>query len=462
VAQLRDDIATAHNEQNELEQRVQRLKRNRDTLETTIRNLRDDTTHLTADNRQADARLVTLQSEIIELESSATTLQTQLRELRRRGYTDAIVSQIISGDAVNAGELLRRISTLGEYEAQIQDAQNTLQALNRDCTTRQEELNLITTNLEDIEKKRLAAERQLRRLRDERRHLRGAIKVVDVAMHRYRFTDRDFERLWRLLGEFGVEERPGQTLAAISRVLETHRTLTELEAAVDGRHQALAAVNTQLRTQEQRLEVSRLAFTRLRRRYDEVGRRLRRAVGEIGDEFDQTLTQLRDVASQTLTQFAEDGRTTIDDAKNVTVHSLQEIRRISEATIEQLVEQYRGIHQTIQTSMELERAEQERRRVEFGQLQAEAGQFSTEIQKANVLLGLKLDPEALRLVSKNEVQLLLSRIIEWRDLQTWDLDQKPEMHLQVIPEYQRPSVPRLNFMDTLQECLTALQRSRVL
>jgi hypothetical protein len=112
--------------------------------------------------------------------------------------------------------------------------------------------------------------------------------------------------------------------------------------------------------------------------------------------------------------------------------------------------------------MERERAEQERRRVEFGQLQAEAGQFSTEIQKANVLLGLKLDPEALRLVSKNEVQLLLSRIIEWRDLQTWDLDQKPEMHLQVIPEYQRPSVPRLNFMDTLQECLTALQRSRVL
>jgi hypothetical protein len=184
-------------------------------------------------------------------------------------------------------------------------------------------------------------------------------------------------------------------------------------------------------------------------------------VGEIGDEFDQTLTQLRDAASQTLTQFAEDGRTTIDDTKNITVQSLQEIRRTSEATIEQLVEQYRGIHQAIQTSMELERAEQERRRTEFGQLQAEAGRFAAEIQKANVLLGLKLDREALRLVSKDEVQLLLSRIIEWHDLQLWELGQKPEMYLRVIPEYQRPSVPRLNFVGTLQECLTALQRSRV-
>lgn len=210
------------------------------------------------------------------------------------------------------------------------------------------------------------------------------------------------------------------------------------------------------------MEVSRLTVTRLRRRYDELGRRLRRAVGEIGDEFDQTLTQLRNAASQTFTQFAEDGRTRIDDAKDAAVQSLQEVRRTSEATIAQLVEQYRGIHQAIQTSMELERAEQDRRRVEFGQLQADAGRFAAEIQKANVLLGLKMDPEALRLVSKDEVQLLLSRIIEWHDLQTWDVSQKPEVYLQLIPEFQRSWASHLDFEDALQECLTALQRSRIL
>jgi hypothetical protein len=100
--------------------------------------------------------------------------------------------------------------------------------------------------------------------------------------------------------------------------------------------------------------------------------------------------------------------------------------------------------------MELQRVEQERRREEFGQLQAEAGRFAAVIQKANVLLGLKMDTDALQLVSKDEVQLLLNRIIEWHDLQTWDLGQKPEAYLQVIPDYQRHlGVPRLSFVDTL-------------
>ena len=275
-------------------------------------------------------------------------------------------------------------------------------------------------------------------------------------MSQYRFTNRDFERLWRLISEFGVDENPGQALAAVARVLETHRTLTELEAAVEGRRRALTAVNAQLRTQEQRLEVSRLAFTRLRRRYDGLGRNLRRTIREVGHEFDQTITELRDAASQTFSQFAEGGRAAIDGAKGAAVQSLQGVSKTGEEAIAKLVER-------IQNAMELSRAEQTKRQAEFGQLQAEARRLAAEVQKGNVLLGLKMDPEALRLVSKDEVQLLLSRIVERHDLQMWDLGQQPELYLQSIPEYRRQyREPRLSFVDVLQECLTALQRSRVL
>jgi chromosome segregation ATPase len=441
VTRLRDDITTTRNERDEIEQLVQRLKEDRDTFETTNENHRNEATRLTEANQQASTRLETLRTEVNTLETRTTTLQTQLRELRRRGYTDDLVSQIIAGDAVDASELLRRVTTLREYEANIQDAQNALQAINRDSVTRREELTRLTANLRDTEKKRLAVEGQLHRLRDDHRQKRAAITIVDAVIRQYRFTNRDFEHLWRLISEFGTEQTPGQTLDAVSRVLETHRTLTELEAAVEGRRQAHAAVNAQLRTQEQRLEMSRLVFTRLRRQYGGLGRNLQRTIREVGDEFDQTLTHLQDTASQTLTQFAEDGRTAIDGAKDAAVQSLHEVGRTSE---------YRGIHQTIQTSMELQRVEQERRREEFGQLQAEAGRFAAVIQKANVLLGLKMDTDALQLVSKDEVQLLLNRIIEWHDLQTWDLGQKPEAYLQVIPDYQRHlGVPRLSFVDTL-------------
>lgn len=195
VSRLRDGIAATRIEQGECEQRVQRLKADCDTLENTLKNLRNEATRLTEDNRQAATRLETLQSEVNQLEPRVTTLQTQLRELRRRGYTDEIVAQLIGGDAASADELLRRVSTLGEFDAQIQTAQSTLQELNRDIATRQTELTRSTTNLEDTDRKRRAADAQLRRLRDERRHLRGVIKVVDAAMHQYRFTNRDFERL---------------------------------------------------------------------------------------------------------------------------------------------------------------------------------------------------------------------------------------------------------------------------
>jgi len=101
---------------------MQRHTGDRDTLETTIRNLRDEATRLTEEHRQTSTRVDTLRSEVGELELRATALQAQLRELGRRGYTDEIVSQIIAGDAASASELLRRVATLGEYETQIHDA----------------------------------------------------------------------------------------------------------------------------------------------------------------------------------------------------------------------------------------------------------------------------------------------------------------------------------------------------
>ena len=50
---------------------------------------------------------------------------------------------------------------------------------------------------------------------------------------------------------------------------------------------------------------------------------------------------------------------------------------------------------------------------EYGRIQAAAGKLGSQIDRANALLGFENYQEGLKLLDKDQIELLISRIIVW-------------------------------------------------
>jgi hypothetical protein len=169
----------------------------------------------------------------------------------------------------------------------------------------------------------------------------------------------------------------------------------------------------------------------------------------MGGAFTQTLTACQATAARTL-----------DGATDAAVGALSDVRAAGEASLQQLVDQLRELLQALAASCRRQTAEQAERLEAWGQLQASAGALASEIKTANAFLGLTLDPQALALIGKDAVILLLRRVIAWCEQRTWLAGQMPVVSLQRLYVTVPREVDDVVVGVVLTECITALIRGQ--
>jgi len=143
----------------------------------------------------------------------------------------------------------------------------------------------------------------------------------------------------------------------------------------------------------------------------------------MANKADETLTQiesqmntLKEKASTSLESTSAKAREQIENLRTRAEKALTDTHSQATNRLTALIVQCTSILTNIQTtSKEAEKLHREQRE-EYGRFQAEAGKYAAEIHLASTLFAFKTDPEALRLIGKDEINLRLNRIRDWSKL----------------------------------------------
>jgi hypothetical protein len=263
-----------------------------------------------------------------------------------------------------------------------------------------------------------------------------------------------------MLDELGVTGMPGQTLDAVKRAVDAHGTTRELEAAIEGKRQALEAVISELRQTEERSDVSRNAFQEQIQRGDRLTSELRRKVNEVKATVNLDVNSIIEAATQNFSVVTTSARQALENAKDEALHHIDETGSQSRDEIRELNDQIKGYLREYAEPVDEERRRRDVDGEECARIQAAAATHVAEIERAKVLLGLETGSLGLSIIKKNEVTLLLTRILEWCQIQTWSTGQQPIVLTRSLfaVEFEEGKV---HLTDAFNECIATLNRSQI-
>jgi chromosome segregation ATPase len=129
-------------------------------------------------------------------------------------------------------------------------------------------------------------------------------------------------------------------------------------------------------------------------------------------------------------------------------------------TNKDLMEKAKGILEGIQTASSEMAIEHKARLVEWGRIQADAAKLAVEVKRANALFGFEHYSDGLALLGKDEIALLISRIIRWSALPSWTIQPTAELR-QLTTRYDLQMFATVKFDEALNWALALLNIGQI-
>jgi hypothetical protein len=294
---------------------------------------------------------------------------------------------------------------------------------------------------------------------DEECIFESSVKVVKSLTVNYALRDRDFQHIWDLVKRVGSPGMPGKTMESVKAAIEGYGDLTKFEAAVKGQGEALDKVESDLGKVEERLNTSTKAFAEASSQIGQLAAGFQATVREAFETAmenskgfeSEAISALRTISSETSKKF--------EAQRAEASQSLTSTAEQGRQKIQGLVEQCNALVESIRKAAETERQQHREQLEEYGELKAQVGFYSSDIQRATVLLAIEADPEALKIVGKDTVMRLLYNIRQWSKVQTWSTPPRAERS-SVFGSSIVYSKQFVEFEKTLQWALTTLSKGK--
>ena len=351
---------------------------------------------------------------------------------------------ISKSDATNGAETLRRVQTTQMVEVEEKALKGLKDSAARAQGKVLRKAEASETRLHELQKREQETVTRLGKIQEEAQLFEDSVKVTKT-LERYGLRDQDFKNLMYLTTRGGNPGMPSQTMEQVKLVLDQYCTLAKLEAEIKGRGETLQKMDSEIGKAEERLATSTKAFADESKRIEDFVENIQASAKKSTDATIATLTRLEALA-------AKDIDKTLGVATEKTTGSLKEAQTKASGAIGEILKQSREILTDIratnndlagqlgilvkdtyedllrQSKIVLEEMQATSREMatqrkaqldEYGRIQAAAGKLGSQIDKANALLGFENYQEGLKLLDKDQIELLISRIIVWSKAKPW-------------------------------------------
>jgi hypothetical protein len=351
---------------------------------------------------------------------------------------------ISKSDATNGAETLRRVQTTQMVEVEEKALKGLKDSAARAQGKVLRKAEASETRLHELQKREQETVTRLGKIQEEAQLFEDSVKVTKT-LERYGLRDQDFKNLMYLTTRGGNPGMPSQTMEQVKLVLDQYCTLAKLEAEIKGRGETLQKMDSEIGKAEERLATSTKAFADESKRIEDFVENIQASAKKSTDATIATLTRLEALA-------AKDIDKTLGVATEKTTGSLKEAQTKASGAIGEILKQSREILTDIratnndlagqlgilvkdtyedllrQSKIVLEEMQATSREMatqrkaqldEYGRIQAAAGKLGSQIDRANALLGFENYQGGLKLLDKDQIELLISRIIVWSKAKPW-------------------------------------------
>lgn len=336
---LRSEIASLKSAEKKLTESIENLQADQEKRTKAIDSLTIEQGTLSKQINEKSSSLQQIQSQTKQTEEKLQSLKSEIQKLEAKGYTSELMLKLSRSDATSGSEMLQRVQTVETNREEILKQQKTQESLKKENEDALNERKDLKTKVETARVELNEINGRLSKRRDEERFFEASTNVVKSLMQNYRLESRDFETMYSFFKKIGTPGMPGRTMDNVKTTIEYYHTLKGLEAAINGRKEALDKIDAELGKTEAQLEASTKAFTGVSEKIEQLFTKIQNTAKTVELNVQSSLGKLQTSSDASLKQVTEKARGEIGTAKDEALKSLTSIHDKNKTHLEDLAGQ---------------------------------------------------------------------------------------------------------------------------